>query len=78
MKKSYYIPAPEDFDCIFGPKDPVCIDQNELNRLCHEWAHYDENGPTPEDIAALFHVASATETEMYGVYDSYDGAPNDL
>lgn len=68
--KKYYISDPENFDSIFGSENPICIDKKELNRLCHEWANYDENGHTPEDIAALFHEATNAEIKKYGVYDS--------
>lgn len=59
---TYYFPNSDvDLDSIYGNQDPVCIDEEELNRLAKEWGG---------DLFDRFHEASEKEIDQYGVYDS--------
>lgn len=64
MKKYYFINSDIDESLIFGPESPCCIDEQEIERLSGDgW-------PDSEELMEMFHEASKSEIETYGVYDS--------
>lgn len=64
MKKYYFINSDVDESLIFGSESPCCIDDEEIRRLSGDgWPEFDE-------LMEMFHEATASEIEMYGVYDS--------
>ena len=61
VKMYYFINDGVDPSEVYGSESPVCIDREEMLRLCSEWG---------DEFRELMHVASAAEIEEYGVYDS--------
>lgn len=57
----YYFPDDEYVDEVFGAQDPICIDEQELDRLCREWG---------EEVRDQVHEATPEELERYGHYDT--------
>ena len=68
MTKKYYFPNDEHIDEVFGGSELICLDRKEVDRLARDWTRGTEN--TLISVWRMFHEATESEKEEYGVYDS--------
>lgn len=61
MKTYYMIDSNIDPDTVYGPFNPICLDEAEVKRLSADWE---------VDLFEQMHEASREEIAKYGVYDS--------
>lgn len=64
MKKFFFINSDVDPSLIFGSESECCLDAHEIRRLSGDgWPEFDE-------LMEMFHEASQSEIDEFGVYDS--------
>jgi len=70
--KVYYYPTPDYEEDFFGSSEPICVDAIEMLRLFAEWIDYwdDESETSIRDYLSGMTIATWSQIEEYGVYDS--------